>query len=216
MQDNLKIGLIRILYIWLTVFVGFASFPQKAFSLFSHETTFQIDLGLKEIDSLEYAVYTDFFNIEKLPPVEIPQFFKHAVGARKIFGNTITEKELKPDELSYILKSFGEAIIKPFEDYRKKNSEEYLVKDRIMVPGVTIFTKEQRDKLFSGGLSEVPSHVTGEYVSVSRIGFNQEKDTAFFKIIWNGSAVTSYYVMMQKKGTKWLIVNLIMDNMIIF
>jgi len=65
-------------------------------------------------------------------------------------------------------------------------------------------------------LSEVPANVTGEYVSVSGIGFNDAKDTAFFRITLNSSAVTSYYVMMQKKENKWVIVNAIMDNMIIF
>ncbi len=216
MQDNLKIGLIRIPYIWLSVFVGFASFPQEAFSLFRREATFQFDKGLKEIDSLEYAVYTDFFGTGKLPAIELPQFFEHAVQARKVFGTTDLVKKIKQEELLSLKKFFGRSVNIPLLDCQKKNTTEYLVTDRMKVADLTIFTKEQRDKLFSAGLSEVPSHVTGEYVSVSRIGFNDVKDTAFFRITLNHSAVTSYYVLMLKKENKWVIVNAIMDNMIIF
>lgn len=212
MKNNFK----RMLYIWLSVLVGSVSFPGKAYSLLNDKASFQTNKDLKEIENLEYDVYTDFFSTEKLPAIELPQFFEHAVQCRKIFETTDLAKLIKQDELSSLKKFFGVAVSTSLNDYIQKNTTEYLVKERMKVADLTVFTKEQRDKLFSGGLSEVPSHVTGEYVSVSSVGFNAKKDTAFFRIVWNGSAVTSYYVMMQKKENKWLIINTTMDNMIIF
>lgn len=212
MKNNLK----RTLYIWLSVLVGSVSFPGKAFSLLNDKASIQTNGDLKEIDNLEYAVYTDFFSTGKPTTFELPQFFEHAIQCRKIFGTTDLAKQIKQDELSSLKKFFGVVVTSSLKDYIKKNTTEYLVKERIKVADLTVFTKEQRDKLFSAGLSEVPSHVTGEYVSVSRIGFNEAKDTAFLRITLNSSAVSGYYVMMKKNENKWMIINAIMDSMIIF
>jgi hypothetical protein len=212
MLNNLHFNLIRSLFIRLFVLVCAILITGKAYSHFYNET----DNELNELENLEYAVYSDFFGTEKLPSFKLPQFFEHAIKARKIFEITITPKHLKQDESASFKKKFGKEISSSLKDFKKRNAKECLVKDKIMVSGMTIFRKEQRDSLLSKGLSEVPSHVTGEYVSISRIGFNEVKDTALFYIIWNGSAVTSYYVMMQKLKDKWMIVNVSMDNMIIF
>ena len=209
-------GLLTTPTLWLSVLISSVSIPEKAYSRFYGKPSFQDNKTLKELDDLEYDVYTDFFGTENLPTFELPEFFQHAIQARKIFGTTDLAKQIKQDELSSLKKFFGKAVNTPLKDFNKKNTTEYMVKDRMKDSGMTVFTKEQRNKLFSGGLSEVPSHVTGEYVSVSGIGFNEAKDTAFFRITFNSSAVTSYYVMMQKKENKWVIVNAIMDNMIIF
>ncbi len=168
---------------------------------------------LKEVSKLDYAVYTSFFSTEKLPAIELPQFFEHAVKARKVYENTVVAKAIKQEELAELGKTFSEAI---FTDYLKNNTSEFIVKERILVPDLTILTKAEKEKRLSGKLVEVPSHVTGEYVSLSRAGFNKKGDKALFYITWNGSAVTSYYVMMQKQDNKWVIKNVEMDNIIIF
>jgi hypothetical protein len=171
---------------------------------------------LKEVDAMDYEVYTSFFAAEKLPAGELPQFFDDAVKARKIYGNTVMAKEVKPNETAFLQKSFGEQFNSLFEDYRKNNRVEYLVKERITVPYLTIMTKEQKEKMQSGKLVEVPSQLTGEYVSLSRAGFNKAKDTALLHIDWSGSAATSYYVLMKKQDNKWIIIKAEMDSMVIF
>jgi hypothetical protein len=209
-------GLLTTPTLLLSLLISSVSIPEKACSRFDGEPSFQDNTNLKELDDLEYAVYTDFFGTENLPTFELPEYFQDAIQARKIFGTTELAKPIEQDELSLLKKFFGKAVNTPLKDYNKKNTTEYMVKDRMKDSGMIVFTKEQRDKLFSGGLSEVPSHVTGEFVSVSGIGFNETKDTAFFMITLNGSAVTSYYVMMQKKENKWVIVNAIMESIVIF
>jgi hypothetical protein len=174
------------------------------------------NIGLKEVDKMDYVVYNSFFTTEKLPAIELPQFFGYVAKARKIYGNTVIAKELKPKELVFFNQSFGESFNCIYEDFRKNNKVEYLVKDGIMTPDLTILSKEQKEKMLSGRLVEVPSHLTGEYVSLSRVGFNKEGDRALLHITWNGSAVSSYYVMMQKQDNKWEMINVEMDNMIIF
>jgi hypothetical protein len=170
----------------------------------------------KEVDKMDYVVYTSLFANPKLPNIELPQFFEHAANARKVFGSTVIAKEIKPNELNFLHKSFGESFNSLYEDYRKNNRVEYLVKEAIGITGLTILTKEGREKMFSGKLVEVPASVTGEYVSLSRVGFNKARDKALFHLNWSGSTATSYYVMMQKQDNKWVIVKVEMDEMIIF
>lgn len=196
------------LFLWITVMACCFFFPVKGQTADNN--------SLKEVDSMDYQVYTSFFATEKLPDIELPQFFQYAFKARKIYGNTVIAKEIKPNERDFLLKSFGEQFNTLFNDYRKNNRVEYLVKEKINVPDLTILTKEQKEKMFSGKLVEVPSSVTGEYVSLSRVGFNQARDKAFFHLNWSGSATTSYYVMMQKQGNEWVIKKVEMDDMIIF
>jgi len=172
--------------------------------------------GIKEVEKVDYEVYTSFFTTEKLPAIEIPQFFEYAAKTRKIYANTVIAKDLKPDELAFLRQSFGEQFNSLYENYRKNNRVEYLVKDRIRVPDLSILSKEQKEKMFSGKLVEVPSHLTGEYVSLSRVGFNIARNTALFHLSWSGSASTSYFVKMQKQNNRWVIVKVEMDDMIIF
>lgn len=174
------------------------------------------NIKLKEVGKLDYVVYTSFFSTEKLPAVELPQFFEQAFKARKVYENTVIAKAIKPEEVAELGKTFGEEFNSLFIDYMKNNTSEFIVKERILVPDLTILTKAEKEKRQSGMLVEVPSHLTGEYVSLSRAGFNKKGDKALFYITWNGSAVTSYYVMMQKQDNKWLIKNVEMTNMIIF
>ena len=216
MKNETGFGLKTTLYFWLALFFCAVSISGKGYSLNNNRASSQDNKNLKELDNLEYAVYTDFFGTEKLPISEIPQFFEYTIKSRKIFENTFPGSDVKPEVKSTLQKLFSEAVTAPFDDFIQKNTTEYLVKDKIQVPDMTVFSKEQRAKLLAGKLYEVPSHVTGEYVSVSRIGFNKKKDVALFRIIWNGSALVSYYVMMQKKENKWLIVNIGTDKMIIY
>jgi hypothetical protein len=205
-MSNLPLGLRRGL--WFTALICCFSIPGKGQPSENSK--------LKEVDAMDYEVYTSFFATEKLPAGELPQFFDDAVRARKIYGNTVIAKEVKPNEIAFLQKSFGEQFNSLFEDYRKNNKVEYLVKERILVPYLSIMTKEQKEKMQSGKLVEVPSQLTGEYVSLSRAGFNKSRDNALLHINWSGSAATSYYVLMRKQDNKWIIIKAEMDDMIIF
>ena len=198
-KSNQTIGLKYVL--WLTVLLFCLSSSGKG------------QRKLREVDNSDYKVYTSFFTTEKLPTIEIPQFFENAIKARKVFENTVVTKEINPSELS---KVFGEQFYSLIKDYKKNNTTEYIVKQKIKVPYLTILTKAEKEKRLSDKLVEVPSHLTGEYVSLSRVGFNKTSDRALFHIIWNGSAVTSYYVIMQKQNNKRGIIKVEMDDMIIF
>jgi hypothetical protein len=193
---------------WLTVLICCFSFQGECQSSESDK--------INEVSNKDYAVYTSFFASEQLPAIEIPQFFRYAVEARKVYENTIIAKAIKSEELTELGKTFGEEFNSLYKDYKKNNTTEFVVKERIKVPDLTIQTKAEKEKSLSGMLVEVPSHLTGEYVSLSRAGFNKTGDTAFFQITWNGSAVTNYYVMMRKQDNKWVIKMVEMENMIIF
>lgn len=170
----------------------------------------------KEVSESDYTVYTSFFATEKLPSIEIPQFFEDAVKTKKVFENTVVAKPIKPEELSELSGTFVNEFSSIVTDYLKNNTTEFIVREKILIPDLTILTKAEREKRLSGKLTEVPTQLTGEYVSLSRPGFNKEGDKALFYIVWNGSAVAGYYVLMQKQDHKWIIKNVKMDNMIIF
>jgi hypothetical protein len=59
----------------------------------------------------------------------------------------VIAKEVKPNEIAFLQKSFGEQFNALFEDYRKNNRVEYLVKEKIRIPYVSVMTKEQKEKM---------------------------------------------------------------------
>jgi|GEM_PF-2396415 len=205
-ESNVLFGLSR--WFWLIVLIQCFSIQGKCQSGENDK--------LKEVSKWDYAVYTSFFATEKLPAIELPRFFEQAVKARKVYENTVIAKAIKPEEIAELGKTFGEGFDSLYKDYKNNNTDEFIVRERILAPDLTILTKAEKGKRLSGKLVEVPSHLTGEYVSLSRAGFNKKGDKALFYITWSGSAVTSYYVMMQKQDNKWVIKNVEMDNMIIF
>ena len=168
--------------------------------------------SVKEISEEEYQLFAYFFSTSKSDKkLRFPEYFTHVLDAKVISSHTLVAKKGDNKEL---FKMLGEDAKTLTGDYLRKNSFEYLIKDRIMVSGISILSEQQRKKEI--GLREVPSARFRELVYLSRVGFNLAKTRALFYVSVASAPATSYYVVMQKKGDKWEYEDALMAEMLIF
>jgi hypothetical protein len=95
---------------------------------------------------------------------------------------------------------------------------EYAIKDRILVPYLRIFSEQETKNALRnlGSGLERFSEKRSEIISLSSIGFSREKNAALFYVSHDASPGTSYFVLMEKTGKKWVIRNAVMDKMTIY
>ena len=173
---------------------------------------------MREIGDDEYEVLTDFFSTEKMPEIELPQFFENVIKGRSVYEKTLLGEKLDRESLKDLEKVFGKLDSFLIQDYQHKNMMEYAIKDRILVPYLRIFSEQQGKNAFrdlGNGLERFSERRSG-IMYLSRIGFNREKNNALFYVSQDASPGTSYFVLMEKTDKKWAIRNAVMDKMIIF
>ena len=107
---------------------------------------------IKEVSHKDYAVYSSFFATEKLPSIELPQFFQYAVNARKVYEHTVVAKATKPEGPA----ESGEEYNSIFKDYLKNNTTVFIIKERISVPDLNILTNAEKEKRLSGDWLRFP------------------------------------------------------------
>jgi len=176
---------------------------------------------MQEIGDDEYKVFTGFFSTKKMPEMKLPEFFRYVIDGsfigRTIYEKTLIGKKVKQDSLDYLKKIFGRDVAALVEDYERKSVEEYGIKDRILVPRLTILSEQKMKKIRnSRGLSDVPPKELDGVVYLSRVGFNSEKNAALFYVSQSGSPHVSYFVLMDKEDNKWVLKNAVMDKMVIY
>jgi hypothetical protein len=172
---------------------------------------------IREIGDDEYEVLTDFFSTEKMPEIELPQFFENVIKGGSVYEKTLLGEKLDGESLKDLEKVFGKLDSFLIEDYQHKNMMEYAIKDRILVPYLRIFSEQQRKSALRdmGTRLDRFSERRSEIIYLSSIGFSKEKNTALFYVSHAASPGTSYFVLMEKTDKKWVIKNAVMDKMII-
>jgi hypothetical protein len=173
---------------------------------------------IPEISDDEYEVLTDFFSIKKMPEMELPSYFNYVFKGRSVYEKTLLGKKLDGQTLKYLEKVFGKLETFLIEDYKRKNMMEYAIKDRILVPYLRIFSEQETKNALRnlGSGLERFSEKRSEIISLSSIGFSREKNAALFYVSHDASPGTSYFVLMEKTGKKWVIRNAVMDKMTIY
>ncbi len=172
-----------------------------------------------QIPDEEYQVYSDFFHIRKTPDLTSPVSDLFPSQEKLVYELTSTAKKMTAAELKNIKASLGKEGGAIIEDYRRKNARAFLLKDIIMADGIEIFTEQDMSEATREGLKGFSEALTkkyplrGELVYVSRVGFNKNRDTAFFHAaIANRFMGAGYYIVMQKKEAAWRLENSFLEN----
>lgn len=175
-----------------------------------------------KITEEEYRVFTAFFSIKETPgtsnspmPHDFPSkgrlVSEKTSAGKKITGDFFENPDKPSDRLDASL----------IESYNNRNTKEYLITDKILVPELRILTEEEKEAIkekygfgkgFSRGLMEsYPLHNGITYLSA--IGFSSEKNTALFSVSnSNGLTGVSYYIVMEKTGNGWRLKNAVLND----
>lgn len=181
---------------------------------FVPQTTFQASTkSVKEISEEEYKVFTDFFKISENSVTVFPEYFDNVFHINSV--SAITLKAKKPN-YKMMKKFLGDGYKPLYKDYLMKNALEYLIKDKILIPYLSVVSEKKKKMINNENyLSETPSRMS-EMIYLSRVGFNSTKTRALFYISVYTAPGTSYFVVMLKIGDKWVYENSIMTEMLIF
>ncbi len=164
-----------------------------------------------EVSDDEYEVYADFFSAEEVRGFEIPPYFSNTYRARHVYHETSAGKNSDKQTLTHLMESFGALDKSIMEDYREKNKRVRILRDRMVVPWLEILQTNEPNREGGRGM-EQPLTVFPDEVFLSRIGFNEQKDTALFYVSQNGAPMTGYFVLMVKKKNRWVIKNAVLED----
>lgn len=169
-----------------------------------------------EITPIEYEIFNSFFSAAASEYNTLPAFIPGALLSGKILGSTSPASGLTRIELTNLQKTFGRQFLPLYRSYLENNRIEYRIKDRIMVTGLSIFSKKQHDRIKAGQLLGSLTGLNGEYISLSRPGFNETHDQALFHLSWSGSLMANCFVLMEKSGADWQIVATALDDRMMY
>lgn len=169
---------------------------------------------IAEVSHEEYEVYADFFSTqtETMTGFEIPPYFTNTYRARHVYHETSTGKNFDREILKYLMESFGTLDTSMMQDYSEKNKGVRILRDRMVVRWLQIV---QTSEPFREGIrgAEQPLRVFSDEVFLSRVGFNEQQDTALFHVSQNGAPMTGYFVLMVKKENRWVIKNAVLEDL---
>ncbi len=169
-----------------------------------------------EITPIEYELFNSFFSTAASGDNSLPSFIPGALLSGKILGSTSPASGLTRIELTNLQKTFGRQFLPLYRSYLENNRAEYRIKDRIMVTGLSIFSKKQHDRIKAGQFLGSLTGLNGEYISLSRPGFNETHDQALFHLSWSGSLMANCFVLMEKSGADWQIVATALDDRMMY
>lgn len=167
---------------------------------------------LKEMTVDDYKVYTDFFTAGTEPNFALPQYFDHVLKEKKIFGKTLTNRKTDQKTMEKLEQLFGPGIEAVFASYKQKNVVEFIIKDRILMNDLSVYSEKKMKEEYRDG----PSEKIMSILYLSGVGFNKRKTRALFYISNSGSPNTSYFVYMEKKENDWLIRDALLDKLIVY
>lgn len=177
----------------------------------------------KEISADEYQAYTEFFEFDNTAEkIVFPDYFSDVQQARVVRGHTTDAGKLNPETIGRLKKEIG--TIDPFlvEDYQRKNRSDYLIKDKILIHGLAIDSGRNNERYAEKAARQEdlsprrPAIGFESVVTLSRIGFDQEKKTAlFYAANSGGGPSTGYFVLMTRSDGKWRVKKAVMDRFLI-
>ena len=120
--------------------------------------------------------------------------------------------ETRGEILEYLMERFGTLDKFMMQDYSEKNKEVRILRDRMVVRWLQIV---QTSEPYREGIrgAEQPLSALSDEVFLSRIGFNEQQDTALFHVSQNGAPMTGYFVLMVKKENRWVIKNAVLEDL---
>ncbi len=174
----------------------------------------------QEIPAKEYEVYSAFFTARPPEVVEPAQLFSSAPECRLVNGQTLPlDKPAPPPWHGDGFSTLESSLI---EDYNQKNQKTWQLTDRIMVPDLVVISTEELDARFSAGrlspdgMDEDAFLFRDGLVSLSRVGFNSEGDTAVLDVslAYPRAMRARYLVIMRLQAGTWIIDRAVLKDFI--
>jgi len=177
-----------------------------------------------EITDEEYQVFTDYFSAaSSKTSTDLPSGLAvNPQEIRVVHGFTSAAGRLDEknrEKLRQMLDTLESDLVK---DFKAKSAQQAIIRDRIMVRGLTIVADREKEQITGERIlnermrSKNPNSLNRSIAYLSRVGFDQRKETALFHVgAVDGGPIIRYFVLMKKIDGKWAISKTVMTDFII-